>query len=52
VEPPLLEVRMNEGGVLKGLVVDEAGKPLPGVAVTTLPKRLRRRTRSRRCSPA
>jgi hypothetical protein len=28
---------MNEGGVLKGLVVDEAGKPLPGVAVTTLP---------------
>ncbi len=37
VEPPLLIVRMNEGGVLEGVVTDENNKGLAGVTVTTMP---------------
>ena len=39
-EPPLLVVKMNEGGVLEGQVLGADGQPLPGVSVTTLPNNL------------
>ena len=34
---PRVTVRLGEGGVLAGVVLDERGNPLPGVAIQTLP---------------
>jgi len=34
---PRVTVHLNEGGVLAGVVLDEKGNPLPGVAIQTLP---------------
>ena len=39
-EAPLLEVRLNEGGIIEGIVQDSRGQPLPGVIVKTLPNHL------------
>lgn len=39
-EPPLVEVHMNEGGVIEGVVMSANGTPLPGVTVETLPNHL------------
>ena len=39
-EPPVVDVRLNEGGTLEGVVVDSRGQPLSGVSVTTLPNHL------------
>jgi protocatechuate 3,4-dioxygenase beta subunit len=36
-KPPLVEVRMNEGGILVGRVTDQRGQPLANVKVQTLP---------------
>lgn len=35
-EPVLVEVRMNEGGTLEGVVTDQQGKPVKGASVATL----------------
>ena len=34
--PPLVTVRMNEGGVIEGVVFGRDGAPLPGASVSTL----------------
>ena len=39
-DEPLVEVTMNEGGTIEGIVMDRSGKPLPGVTVVTLPNHL------------
>jgi protocatechuate 3,4-dioxygenase beta subunit len=36
-EPPLIDVHLNEGGVIEGVVNAAGGKPLIGVQVQTLP---------------
>ena len=38
VEPPVVDVRMNEGGVLEGVVLDSSGKPLQGVGIRLVPE--------------
>jgi len=39
-ESPLVEVHMNEGGTIEGIVVDSNRQPLPGVLVETLPNHI------------
>lgn len=39
-EVPKVTVRMNEGGVIEGVVVNQAGQPIAGAVVTTRPNKL------------
>ena len=36
-DPPTVIVRLDEGGILEGIVTDVGGQPLAGVAVSTMP---------------
>jgi uncharacterized GH25 family protein len=39
-EPAAVEVQLNQGGTLRGVVQDEKGEPVPGVTIKTLPYNL------------